>query len=353
MKTKLFSTGLLIIISIANLLAQSNFVAGLQTGSTTGGSQPTTLAACDTLFSFPTVDFWTSGITFDGTHLWSSGYSNLRLYKHDLTGVLIDSVQGPFLTSTGYHGGDMDFDGTNILLFIEETDTLYKLDPTNGNVISKFRIAPCGTNCFGVAFDGTNIWISNYSPQAIYKVDANTGAVLNSFSISTSSNVLPIKFINNKLYGLGVYPGAIFEIDTSNGNTTNIGPWCLGYSMGFCIANNNLWSASSQIPLGGTQRIYQFDTLLLSNGINPINESNSFQVFPNPSTGIVNFAFDKNIQNGTIEIINALGQTIWFDNIINEKEMQLKLDDVNNGICMVRIFDGERYVNRKLIYNKN
>jgi outer membrane protein assembly factor BamB len=339
----------LLFVAVTSTQAQTNLIAGQEPGIAQNGNQINSTAACDTIFSFPAVDTWTGGITYDGTYLWSGGYNTDYFYKHDLTGAIIDSVQNPSFYSPGYMGGDLDFDGTNILFFQEESDTLYKLDPTTGNLVSKFRIAPCGTNCYGVAFDGTHIWISNYSLQVLYKVDATTGTVLNSFSISTTSNMLPIEFINGKLYGLGVFPGMIYEMDTTSGAVLSTIPWCLGYSLGFCIADNHMWGSSSQLSVGGTLRIYQFDSLLLSNHSNVLSQTNEIEIYPNPSSGKATLSFEKIIKNGSIEITDILGKVIYTGIISDVSEMEISLQEIYRGVCFVKVFDGEHYHSSKLL----
>lgn len=343
---------ILLLLSTAFMQAQTNMVGGNSSGAVIGGNAINTTAACDTIFSFPAIDLWASGITYDGTYLWSGGYNAEYLYKHDLTGNVMDSVLNPSLFSLGYMGGDLDFDGTNILFFQEESDTLYKLDPNTGSVVSKFRIAPCSTNCYGVTFDGTYIWISNYSPQVLYKIDPATGTVLNSFPLTTSSNMLPIKWLNGKLYGLGVFPGMIYELDTTNGNVLASIPWCLGYSLGFCRAGNHLWGASSQISTGGTKRIYQFDTILLNDQLNVTSQNNTIEIFPNPSTDKVTVSFGKQIKNGSIEITGVLGQLIWSGVISVASEMEIDLKENYSGVCFVKVYDGKEYYSGKQFVRK-
>jgi len=350
MKSILHILALLFVTTTGLVNGQSNYVAGKLQGSQQDNDQ-VNAAPCDTIFSFPGIDPWLSGIAFDGTYIWNGGYNNTYIYKHNLTGVVVDSVAHPLFNFSAPKSGDLDFDGTNILFFQEETDTLYTLD-LNGNVISSFRIAPCTGNCYGVAFDGTNVWISDYLPQALYKVNPATGVVINSFSISTGVFMLPIKFINGKLYGLGISPPTLFEMDTTSGAVLSSAPWCLGYPLGFCVADNHVWGASSQISIGGTQRIYKFDDLILGSQDNIFIEENAIKVFPNPSNGNVQLNFSKLIQNGELEIFDVIGQSVYFKNIESSLEMKVELNGLQNGIYFLKMFDGEKYSAAKLVLDK-
>src|SRR4030095_14876844 len=177
MKPLLLFSAFFILFSTQHLYAQTKLVAGIEQGVATILQPLNNQAACDTIFSFPTVDEQPSGITSDGNFIWSNG-SNYYIYKYAFSGLLMDSIINPasFFNTTG---GDMDFDGTNLLVMVEQVDTLYKINPNTGAVVSRFKVAPCTQNCYGVAFDGTYIWVTNYSPSFIYKLNASTGAVIN------------------------------------------------------------------------------------------------------------------------------------------------------------------------------
>ncbi len=305
---------------------------------------------CDTIFSFPAVDMWPTGIAFDGTHLYSSGNLNHFIYKHDLTGTLVDSIPNPFNQGNNQVGGDMDFDGTNLLLLAEQSDTLYKIDPSTGNVVNSFIVAPCNLDCYGVAFDGTNIWVLDYAPHTLYKLDANSGAVLNTLVMPPTSYILPIEFINGHLYGLGIFPGQIYEIDTATGGVNLIAPWCLGYSIGFCKAGNNIWGCSSQISTGGTQRIYKFEATPLSVETN--STSINAVVYPNPSSGLINISTGRIIQSGVAELYDTPGKLILKQKISNESEIKLELHDAEPGVYFIRIVDGDSHYFNKIIISQ-
>lgn len=305
---------------------------------------------CDTIFSFPSIDIYPAGITFDGNFIWCINTDNPYIYKYTLSGLLIDSILNPAGPLTN---GDIDFDGSNLLFMSEEADTLYKINPVSGAVISRVKVVPCTMDCYGVAFDGTYIWISNYNPYYLYKLDASTGAVLNTFPISPPTSIVPIKFINNKLYGISEWPGMLHEIDTSNGNILSTVPWCLVYPLGFCEANNHFWGVSSGIFAGGTQRIYQFDSLLATNILFNSSENNSFEIFPNPSTGNFTISFSDYINKGVMEVFNVFGEKILQEWLFNESKKEISLKNISQGIYFVEVSDGVKRYCQKLIIEHN
>ena len=346
MNPKPLLLSLFLLTTCTVIKAQTPFVSGIGNSSSTGTASVSLV--CDTVFSFPTVDTWPGGITSDGNFIYNNGNTKHFIYKHDFAGVLIDSIPNPFVQGNNQPGGDMDFDGTNLLMFAEQSDTLYKIDPVSGAVVNSFEVAPCTFDCYGVAFDGTDIWISDYSSYSIYKIDANTGAVLKTIVMPTTSYVLPIKFINGHLYGLGIFPGQVFEIDTASGNILSIEPWCLGYSIGFCKINNNIWGTSSQISNGGTQRIYKFESLALGNDYD-ISAASPPEIFPNPSTGKFKIALFEATEQVSVEIVNNVGKSVYKKGFNNEPELEINLKNISPGIYIIKVNNNTYHYSQKLV----
>jgi hypothetical protein len=352
MKQRLLFLLFLILISTRFLFSQTKLVAGIEEGVTPVFQPLNTQAVCDTVFSFPTVDEFPSGITSDGNFIWCNTANLDYIYKYSFSGLLIDSILNPASLFT-LPGGDLDFDGTNLLVMVEEADTLYKINPNTGAVVSRFKVAPCTQNCDGVAFDGTYIWVNDYFQSFIYKLNALTGAVINSFPFSTPSYMLPIKFINGRLYGLSLFPGKLHEIDTSSGNIISTVPWCLGYPLGFCKINNHVWGVSSDITSGGTQRIYQFDSLFMTSFPFYLPENNSFEVFPNPSSEKITVSFPGNINKSTIVVNNVFGEIVYAESFYNKSKKEINIKNFSSGIYFVKVFDGKKYFCSKIIIEQN
>ena len=90
-------------------------------------------------------------------------------------------------------------------------------------------------------------------------------------------------------------------------------------------------------------------------GINSISNLNTFNIFPNPSNGIINVSatFTSN-DNFKISIANMLGQQIYFNEINNSNSINVPIDLSTNasGIYMVSINSSTGTINRKIILNK-
>jgi YVTN family beta-propeller protein len=58
------------------------------------------------------------------------------------------------------------FDGTNIWVTNNDSNTVSKIDPSTNTVTATVTGL---SNPLGVAFDGTNIWVANYGSGTVSK----------------------------------------------------------------------------------------------------------------------------------------------------------------------------------------
>ena len=74
-----------------------------------------------------------------------------------------------------------------------------------------------------------------------------------------------------------------------------------------------------------------------------------FFLFPNPATCKFTIQFDKPIQNGTISIVDCLGNVIFNEDIFAASGKEVNLKNISRGIYFVRICDEEVQFSKKLI----
>ncbi len=77
-------------------------------------------------------------------------------------------------------------------------------------------------------------------------------------------------------------------------------------------------------------------------------------IYPNPATDFVTLSFETTISNGTFELYNLNGQLIQRESLTpNTPQQQLSLQDVSEGVYLVRILEGNTQVSqRKLIIRR-
>ncbi len=337
--------GLFAILSVQAAKAQHILINGRQ-----AGNAPLSVIrdnTCDTIFSFAHPELNPTGITFDGTYFWCNNAEYPRsIYRFDLLGQFVNSIPSPCLTGPG---GGMDFDGTNILLCVEQDGILYKLDTVTGAVVTQFNLPhngvdPSDPNNYGVAFDGTYLWHTEYSTPSetqstLYKLDATSGVVLDSFVLAAYD--LCIKFINGSLYGIDPVMGMLHKIDTTNGKYLSSEPWCLGFTLGLTVANNHVWGSHFTGFFSNPGRTYQFDDEFLSD-THTIAPDITCSLYPNPASDWMRIQL-RDVPDAKlhIEIGNVVDQNMQLlldqHEVLPDQQFDFNLSGFPAGIYMVKI----------------
>lgn len=353
MKTKFFFILLLVLGLISNLLAQTKTVAGIEIGRTPQAYKTTeTTALCDTIFSFKTVSTYPAGLTFDGTYFYNLDGDLPYIYKYNMNGQLTDSIPNPNPSQISLNwGGGIDFDGTSLWVVVEQDGKLYKINPSNGNVILSYSLptsTPSDPNNYGCAYDNGYIWTTEYIDKILMRIDVLTGLVVDSFVINRM--VLPLKIINNELYGISFdnFPNGqqyLLHFDKSTGSVLDSIPWCLPYPLGICTANNVLYGVSSSLMYGGVQRIYKFKSFPVEIGTQI--EVAPFSLCPNPSSGNFSIEIDEQIEQRDIEVYDIFGNQIDF---LYTSYNEICLHAVA-GIYVVKIRHDKKIYTAKIIIN--
>ena len=84
--------------------------------------------------------------------------------------------------------------------------------------------------------------------------------------------------------------------------------------------------------------------------------SEPFQVYPNPSSGILNIRLqpEGDIQQ-TVEVYNHLGQKVESYELSFTKDMpavEVQLNNLSDGVYFIRVFDGEQVQTRRILLKK-
>jgi hypothetical protein len=147
----------------------------------TGGTSPGNLYVIDPTQPFGAVTPLSSslgntasGITFDGTSIWTANQGSSSVSKvNPTTGATTNFTTG-FNLPRG-----MLYDGTNVWVTDNGDHKLKKLD-SNGAVVGS--PVTVGSEPRHPAFDGTNIWVPNAGSNTITVVRAASGAILATLS---------------------------------------------------------------------------------------------------------------------------------------------------------------------------
>ncbi len=235
---------------------------------------------------------------------------------------------------------------------------------------------PVATIGFLNGYVGGSFSLNTQLGHYTFKAFVGSGYVLKTYDINTGllianvpfpDNVVGHKYsyFNNATYGLwedaGVYK--LERIDPLTGGHTTTAT-LLGVSPGFVsesqsvddIGNysfrgfdslNNfslftvtLSSGSISASSLTTDNAIGFEDFTCfnsaSSGVGDLSENNSFSVYPNPACTILNFSYDTQLDNVTIDIIDVTGRIIVSKSFENINQKAISLNEISNGSYIVR-----------------
>jgi outer membrane protein assembly factor BamB len=131
-----------------------------------------------TLESFPTETNHSSGITWDGEHLWvASTFPPIEIFAFTRDGREVRRLATPGANEkSGAHG--LEWIDGKLWVTVPPSATTYQLDPSDGRVLKQFA-AP-GNRPHGIAWDGQLLWVSETTKRSItgYTLDGEARRVL-------------------------------------------------------------------------------------------------------------------------------------------------------------------------------
>jgi len=86
-----------------------------------------------------------------------------------------------------------------------------------------------------------------------------------------------------------------------------------------------------------------------STELNDLSDDDFIHISPNPSSGNFDVSFNKIINDGMIEIINILGESIYQHRLQNTLNLYIRLKNIPGGIYFVKVSDGERNFSKKIV----
>lgn len=111
-----------------------------------------------------------------------------------------------------------------------------------------------------------------------------------------------------------------------------------------------LMSASSldHTPKPGSVLWVDDVTVTLPVGINDLEASNDFVVFPNPSKGV--FTIQQNVftKTTTVEVLNLLGERVYSSSA-NKQSQRIDLSNAPKGVYFVKLTDGTKSKVKKVV----
>ncbi len=113
----------------------------------------------------------------------------------------------------------MAFDGTYLWHTNVATELIYKIDPSDGNILIQFA-AP-STQCEGLTFDGQYLWTSDTGQDILYQIDIEFDSCdiwqLGDSNLDGMINILDvIELVNYVISGSNVENCQLTTMDLNN-----------------------------------------------------------------------------------------------------------------------------------------
>jgi sugar lactone lactonase YvrE len=117
------------------------------------------------LREFPTATNHSSGITWDGEHLWvASTFPPIELFEFAADGTELRRLPTPGANErSGAHG--LEWIDGKLWVTVPPSATTYQLDPSDGRVLKQFP-AP-GSRPHGLAWDGRLLWVAETTRRSV------------------------------------------------------------------------------------------------------------------------------------------------------------------------------------------
>jgi hypothetical protein len=218
----------------------------------------------------------------------------------------------------------------NRFFFMSAGDTLYNVDLTTGNLISKNKISVSGTH-FNVLLEfncqDTTLYAitqkASDNMDYLSTVNPLTGSVsiISSSPLAkyVSSGLSSIDPINNRFFFMSA-GDTLYSVDLTTGNLIN----------------------KNKISVSGTHFnvLLEYDNScsLIFTGTNKYSELISeFKFFPNPFSNQTTFEVSERIRNSTLTIYNSIGQRIKEIKNLSGESVILERNHLPNGIYIVQL----------------
>jgi len=208
------------------------------------------LTMCSILWSYPgqVADSlkapagFSTGLTFDGQHLWVADYMADSLLALDpITGKVVRKIASP-----GFWPMGLAWDGKMLWNVDKLQKKLFQIDPLTGE-IKQVMDAPC-SNPGGLTWDGSAIWVSDFKKNLIMQIDMNDGTAVKKFD-GPAKSVDGLTFDGEYLWSSDRKKDEIYMIDAQTGEVLIIIDAPEQYARGLTWDGKHLWNVDFQADM--------------------------------------------------------------------------------------------------------
>lgn len=215
-----------------------------------------------------------------------------------------------------------------------------------------------GDNFFGQLGNGSTT-SSNFPVQVNALTDITAIAAGGFLSMALRSNGSVLAWGRNTEGELGDGTNISSNIPVAVSSLSNVLKIVSGQGHSLALKNNasvSAWGTNSGGQLGNGTSIDSNTPVAVSGlcavaaAVNDISIATLVSVFPNPSSGRFTLTLEGEKQFYYLELYNMQGQMIYSMNKLrNHSINEIELSDVSKGIYFLKLHDGERFHNEKIV----
>ena len=301
-------------------------------------------AATFNLVAAGVYDIYISKLDAYGNFIWAKSMGGTS-YDHG-SSMAVDTKDNIY--TTGVFQDTSDFDpnsGTFNLIATGNSQDIFisKLDSSGNFEWAKSMGAASGDQGHGVAVDPAGSVYTTGNFNGTVDFDPGSGA-FNLVSAFTDCFISKLDASGNF-----VWAKSIIGNSAQIGNAITIDALANIYTLGDFQDTADFDPNAGVFNLIAHPNIYYFDVFIqklsqTGTGINQLSQSTPIQIYPNPSSGIINFICYQNLNKAKIRVYNAYSQIVFESNNINDNTYELNLINEPNGVYFMTIsIDNEMY----------
>lgn len=189
-----------------------------------------------------------TGMTWDGEHLWVADRASKMLYGlNPATGKIQQAINSP-----GYWPRGVAWDGEalwnvdikgGLPLSENYQGVVYRVSPDDGTVLRTVRLSV--KKATGLAWDGKYLWVADESANKIVQINAKDGTTIRSLNAPTS-HINGLSYDGHYLLASDRYRDEIYMIEPEHGIVIQILKAPGKYTRGLAFDGKYLWAADSE-----------------------------------------------------------------------------------------------------------
>lgn len=267
-----------------------------------------------------------------GDFVWAKSFGGLNT---DIAkSVAVDAAGNVLITGDFKDLSDFDPSASTFTLTTATSSSdvfISKLDATGNFVWAKKIGGNSIDNGTDIATDAANNVYT--TGNFLNTVDFDPGAGTHNL-VSNNSGIAQSMFIS-KLDPLGnfLWAGTVTNTLTSYG-------FIEGNSIFLDNTSSIFVTTGSNGIVGSTSNIIKMGQTAGVSGVKENATQNEFNIYPNPSNGILNIDSDKMIENCNIQILNSFGQVVFTD-ILSLQYSKIDISYFSSGIYFLSITDSK------------